>query len=89
MVLKLCTAIILQNVSKQYIKRRVTELDIESACTIAFMKGLTLVQNEEFSVRLTYPTATESTKIKNIKIIPSKWAQKMYNCKLETLTENE
>jgi hypothetical protein len=71
MVLKLCAAIILQNLSKQNIKHHVTKLDIECACTIAFTKCITLVQKEEFSTRLTYPSAIESTKIKNIKIIPS------------------
>jgi len=74
MVLKLCTAIILQNLSKQNIKHHVTQLDTESARIIAFMKCVTLVQNEEFSARLTYRSAIESTKIKNIKIIPSIWA---------------
>ena len=39
------------------------------------MKGLTLVQNEELSVRLTYLSATESTKVKIFKIIPSKWVK--------------
>jgi hypothetical protein len=74
---KLCTAIILQNLSKQNIKHHVTKLDFESACSIAFMEGLTLVQKEEFSMRLTYRSAIESTKIKNIKIIHLHWAQNL------------
>jgi len=77
MVLKLCTAIILQHLYKQNIKPLGTKLDIDSSCTIAFTKCITLVQNEGFSTRLTYRNAIESTKIKKIKIIPSKWAQKL------------
>jgi hypothetical protein len=76
MAIKLCTAIILQDLSKQNIKYYGTKLDIESACTIAFTKCIT-VQNEEFSTRLTYRTAIESTDIKNNKIIPSKWVQNL------------